>query len=379
MITGLIIALLIINVFLVALLGMIWAERRLIARFQGRTGPNRWGPFGILTPIADAVKIMFKEDVQPFDADKWLYNLAPLIILVPILLVWAFIPIGNGTFAADINVGLVFILGISSLNALAIIVGALGSGNRIAVFSALRAVAILISYEIPAALALIGIVMISGSLSLGSIVASQSIPFLLVQPLGFLVFFIATLAELNRTPFDLTEAESELASGHLNDYSSMKFGVMFVAEYAATLTAAALIVTLFLSGWRGWGFIPSQIWFVLKVALVLVAIVWVRVSWPRLRIDQVLELAWKGLFELTLVSIVVTAVMLWIFPSPTTGQLWIIAAVNWAFFFPAIWMISRVLRKDTTKIAEEGAFYSDSESQIAPYPVAPHKSERTTS
>ena len=369
LITGVVVAFVILNLFLAGLLIMIWVERRLVGRFQNRSGPNRWGPFGLLTPVADAVKIMVKEDIVPKDADRFLYTVAPVLVMAPILAVWAVIPVGLNIFSANINAALLFVLGITAVSVFAIIIAGWSSGNRIAIFSSIRAVALVISYEIPAALALVGVVLITGSLSLVDIVMAQDVPFLIVQPLGFAVFVIASLAETNRTPFDLTEAESELAAGHLNDYSSMKFGLLFVTEYAATITAAALITTLFLGGWRGWGFLPSPVWFILKTFIVLVGIIWMRVSWPRLRIDQMLDIAWKGLFELTLINIVATAVMVYFFPSPSASQLWIIAAVNWAIFFPSVWMIGKLVKKSSPPVLPEpGTVFST-------YPVAPAESE----
>ncbi len=333
----------VVNAVLMGVLGFIWSERRLLARFQNRVGPNRWGPFGMLTPVADAIKTMFKEDVAPQDSDRFLYNFAPVLMAVPLLLVFALIPVGIGTFVVDLNVGILFILAITTLSGLAIVMGAWASGNRLSIFSGLRAVALLISYEIPMALSLIGVLMIAGSLSLGRIVDAQNVPFILVQPMGFLVFFLASLAEMNRTPFDLTEAESELAAGYLNDYSSMKFGLFFLAEFMATLAGAAVITTLFLSGWRGFEPIPSHIWFFLKMGGVLFLIIWIRFTWPRLRIDQMLAFAWKGLFELTLVNLVLAAILVAIWPEPTTGQLWIMAAINWPVFFVAVFAIGKVL------------------------------------
>ncbi|MCH7594735.1 MAG: NADH-quinone oxidoreductase subunit H, partial [Chloroflexi bacterium] len=199
--TAVIIVAAFINGILGAVLLMIWGERRLLGRFQGRTGPNRWGPFGLLTPIADAVKTMFKEDVVPTVSDKLVFSAAPIMMLFPALLIYAVLPIGSGTWLADINVGLLFIIAIGGANVLAIVAAAWGSGNRYAMFSAMRAVAMLISYEIPLVISLIGVIMLAGSLSLVSIVDSQTIPYFIVQPLGFFVFLIASIAELNRTPF----------------------------------------------------------------------------------------------------------------------------------------------------------------------------------
>ena len=193
------------------------------------------------------------------------------------------------------------------------------------------------------ALALVGVIMLAGSLSLGQIVQAQGIPFILVQPLAFFVFFIAAMAEMARAPFDLTEAESELAAGYLNDYASMKFGLFFLAEFMAEISTAAIVTTLFLSGWKGWEPVPSHFWFMAKLILVLFVIIWFRMTLPRLRIDQVLKFAWKGLFELTLINIVVTAILIGIWPQPTTAQLWMMAAVNWPVAIISIWLVSRLL------------------------------------
>ena len=342
-ITALAIIGLVINGVLGGVIVLIWGERRLFGRFQSRTGPNRWGPFGMLTSVADAIKTMFKEDVVPVDADRILFNLAPILIATPALLVFAVIPFGIGTYVADLNVGVLFIMAVTSLTTLSVLTAAWSSANRIAILSALRSVALLISYEIPMALALVGVIMLAGSLSLGQIVQAQGIPFILVQPLAFFVFFIAAMAEMARAPFDLTEAESELAAGYLNDYASMKFGLFFLAEFMAEISTAAIVTTLFLSGWKGWEPVPSHFWFMAKLILVLFVIIWFRMTLPRLRIDQVLKFAWKGLFELTLINIVVTAILIGIWPQPTTAQLWMMAAVNWPVAIISIWLVSRLL------------------------------------
>ena len=342
-ITALVIIGLVINGVLGGVIVLIWGERRLFGRFQSRTGPNRWGPFGMLTSVADAIKTMFKEDVVPVDADRILFNLAPILIATPALLVFAVIPFGIGTYVADLNVGVLFIMAVTSLTTLAVLTAAWSSANRIAILSALRSVALLISYEIPMALALVGVIMLAGSLSLGQIVQAQGVPFILVQPLAFFVFFIAAMAEMARAPFDLTEAESELAAGYLNDYASMKFGLFFLAEFMAEISTSAIITTLFLSGWKGWEPIPSHFWFIAKLILVLFVIIWFRMTLPRLRIDQVLKFAWKGLFELTLINIVVTAILIGIWPQPTTAQLWMMAAVNWPVAIISIWLVSKLL------------------------------------
>ena len=342
-ITALVIIGLVINGVLGGVIVLIWGERRLFGRFQSRTGPNRWGPFGMLTSVADAIKTMFKEDVVPADADRILFNLAPILIATPALLVFAVIPFGIGTYVADLNVGVLFIMAVTSLTTLSVLTAAWSSANRIAILSALRSVALLISYEIPMALALVGVIMLAGSLSLGQIIQAQGIPFILVQPLAFFVFFIAAMAEMARAPFDLTEAESELAAGYLNDYASMKFGLFFLAEFMAEISTSAIVTTLFLGGWKGWEPIPSHFWFSAKLILVLFVIIWFRMTLPRLRIDQVLKFAWKGLFELTLINIVVTAILIGVWPQPTTAQLWMMAAVNWPVAIISIWLVSKLL------------------------------------
>jgi NADH-quinone oxidoreductase subunit H len=286
---------------------------------------------------------MFKEDVVPADADRILFNLAPILIAAPALLVFSVIPFGVGTYVADLNVGVLFVMAITSLTTLAVLTAAWSSGNRIAILSALRSVALLISYEIPMALAVVGVIMLAGSMSLGDIIAAQGVPFILVQPLGFFVFFIAAMAEMARAPFDLTEAESELAAGYLNDYASMKFGLFFLAEFMAELSTSAIITTLFLSGWRGFDPIPSHFWFGAKLIAVLFVIIWFRMTLPRLRVDQVLKFAWKGLFELTMINIIVTAILIAIWPEPTTAHLWAMAAVNWPVAIISIYLVSKLL------------------------------------
>ncbi len=356
--SGIMVSFIFINGILGAVIISIWAERRLYGRFQNRSGPNRWGPLGIFTSTADAIKVMFKEDVIPTDADKLLFILAPILMVFPVFMIFSVIPVGISTFVVDLNVGLLFILAITSMSGLAVVIASWASGNRVAIFSGLRAVAVLISYEIPMALSLVGVLMISGTLSLNGIVESQKIPFIFLQPLGFIVFFLASLAEINRTPFDLTEAESELAAGYLNDYSSMKFGIFFLAEFAAAIGASAVISTVFLAGWKGPELLPGEFWFAIKLGLVLFLIVWVRMSWPRMRIDQILHLAWKGLFELTLINIIVTAIMIAIEPEPSVNQMWIMAGINWIVCIISLVLVSNLLnRKNKINTSESSKSY----------------------
>lgn len=314
-----------------ALLGVnayIWGERRLIGRIQGRPGPNRWGPFGLLTPVADLIKILTKEDIVPAAADRLLFFLAPFLIVVPVLLVFAVVPFGSSSWVADLNIGLLYVLAVLSVESFAPVMAGWGSQNRYAMFGALRAVALLVSYEIPMVLSLLGVLMIAGSLSLVDVVHAQSVPFILVQPLGFLVFFIGTVAEIQRAPFDLAEAESELVGGYHTDYSGIRWGLFQAGEFLATIAGAAIIVTVFLGGWRGPDFLPSHAWFFIKLTGVLVVMTWIRGTLPRLRIDQVTSFAWKGLLPLAALNVVLSALLSLIWPAPTNGELWIMVAIN---------------------------------------------------
>ena len=362
-VTALVLTFVVINVGLGLVVVYIWGERRVLGRIQNRTGPNRWGPFGMLTSVADAIKTMFKEDIVPDEADRLLFNLAPILMVLPPMLVLAVIPYGLGVFVVDLNIGILYVIAVTSLSGISVVLAAWASGNRVSIFAGMRSVAMLISYEIPMALSVVGVLMLAGSMSLGAIVSAQDVPFFLVQPLGVFVFMVAVQAETGRTPFDLIEAESELAAGYLNDYSSMKFGIFFLAEFLATIAAAMIIVTLFFGGWRGFAPIPSVVWFAGKTLLVLLFIMWYRFSWPRLRVDQILSLAWKGLFELTLVNIVVTGLLIAIWPQPTYSQLWIMAGINWGVFFISIWAVAKLLGTSE---------YSDDEGRGArsSYPVA---------
>ena len=363
LLSGIIIAFAVINAVLGGVLALIWGERRLLGRFQQRTGPNRWGPQGILTSTADAVKVMFKEDIIPEEADKYIFNLAPLLLVVPVFIIFSVIPFGIGLYAVNINVSVLFILAVTSISGLSIICAAWASANRIAIFSALRSVAMLISYEIPVGLSLVGILLITESMSVMDIVNFNNIPFILIQPVAGVVFFLGSLAEINRTPFDLTEAESELAAGYQNDYSGMKWGLFYLGEFAAAIAAASVFSTLFLGGPNG-PILPGIFWLTIKVVAVLFVIIWIRATWPRFRIDQVLNLAWKGLFELTLVNIVVTSIAVIIWPDGESNRMIYIALANWIFVFPFLFIIFRLLKTKN---------YDDNDIKKVAYPVGSDK------
>ena len=339
-----------INAALISVLILIWGERRLIGKFQARLGPNRWGPLGLFTPIADAIKVMFKEDVEPTLSDKLIYVLAPILMVVPVFMIFPVIPYGAKSFLTDISVGVVFVLAITSINSLSVLMAGWASGNRFAIIGGIRAVAMLLSYEIPMGISAAGVVIIAGSLSLSEVVESQIIPNVIFQPLGFIVFLVASTAELNRSPFDITEAESELVAGYMTDYSSMKFGLFYLGEFMATIASSAIIVTFYLSGWRGPSFlpIPGEFWFFSKWIGVIAIFIWFRATFPRLRIDQIMSLAWKGLFELSLINILVIALTMAIWPDPTNSQLFLMTGINWVVFFASIYIFGKILSPDLT-------------------------------
>ncbi|MFO8101836.1 MAG: NADH-quinone oxidoreductase subunit NuoH [Dehalococcoidia bacterium] len=291
----------------------IWFERRFIAPMQLRIGPNRCGPFGILQPIADAVKVMMKEDIVPAVADKTVHFLAPILIFVPVLLMFAVIPIQNGVgLIPDLNVGLLFIVAVGSIETVAVFMAGYGSNNKYALVGAMRSVAMMVSYEMPMALAAIAVIIVSGTLSMQGIVMEQSIPFALLLPMSFVFYFTCALAELQRTPFDLLEAESEIIAGYHIEYSGMKFAMFYLGEYAGAIIQSAIIVTLFLSGWKG-PILPPFVWFLIKLFAVFGVIVWFRATWPRVRIDQLMGFAWKYMLPLALVNLLVVAIetILW--------------------------------------------------------------------
>ena len=349
-----VLAFLVINVLMLSTAVYTWFERRVLGRFQNRLGPNRWGPFGILQPIADLVKLITKEDTTPDEADRWVMTFAPLVLVVPTLIVAAVIPFGPDSFLGKLNIGILFVLGVTSVNTIAIFMAGWGSANKHAMLGAMRGVAMLVSYEVPMALGVVGVLILSGSLSLFHIVEMQTIPFLLVQPLGFLIFMAAASAEMSRTPFDQIEAESELGSGYNTEYSGIKFAVLFLAEFMAPIITALVVTTLFLGGTRGFDPIPGQVWFVLKTFAVIFALLWVRATWPRLRVDQIMGFAWKGLFALSLVNIFVVAVEVVILQDSlgaistgsvkiSTSSLWIMAAINWVIMIAAIVATAKIL------------------------------------
>jgi len=299
--------LLLIVIGIVAVLAFTYMERKVIARVGDRIGPNRAGPLGIFQAIADAIKMLTKEDVTPTNADRWMFLAAPILIIIPAVLLYAVLPFGRGMVGVDVNIAVVFVVALGAIPILSMLMAGWASDNKYALLGAFRTVAQLLSYEIPMAIALLTVVLLAGTMSTVGIVGAQSsIPFILVTPAAFLVYFLAGLAELNRTPFDLLEADSEIVAGYFIEYSGMKFAMFFLAEFINFFMMAGMITTLFLGGWQ-WPILPSWLWFLIKTIAVIFVIMWIRDTVPRIRIDQMLSFAWKALVPVALANLFLVA------------------------------------------------------------------------
>jgi len=323
--------LVVLNATLVGVTYMVLLERKVIAWAQSRLGPMRVGPYGILQPVADAVKLMIKEDITPVRADKWVFTAAPIIAMVPALIVYAVIPFGPEVslfgrpvtlYITDINVGLLYIVSVASVGVYGIILAGYASNSKFPLLASLRASAQLISYEVAVTLTLVSVILVAGSLSMVSIVRAQEsmgVWFAFLQPIAFVLFFIGGLAETNRAPFDLPEAEQELTGGFHTEYSGMRFALCVLAEYANMIVVSSVATTLFLGGWLrpfpsvGWlsflGIIPSWAWFLLKSFFFLYVFIWVRATLPRYRYDQLMNIGWKVLIPLAIANLVVTGII----------------------------------------------------------------------
>ena len=349
-VAGLAIMMLLVNGVLLGAGLFSWVERRLIGRFHNRIGPSRWGPFGSLQPLADLVKLLFKEDLTPRGADRIVFAIVPVAMLAPVLLMMAVVPFAKDTALANLNVGVLYILAVTSITSIAIFMAGWSSDNRYAMWGASRGVAILISYEVPVVMSLLGVVLVAGSMSLDDVVSAQTVPFLLVQPLAFFVFFAGTSAELNRTPFDLAEAESEIIAGYHIEYSGVKFALIQAAEFGAVLTSSAVMVTLFLSGWSGpvsnylgWA------WFLMKIGVLAFIFSWIRATFPRLRIDQLLAFAWKFLLPLSIINLFATALEVYFLRDGSgaldTTDLWIMAGINFGVAFGCLLIFGTLIKE----------------------------------
>jgi NADH-quinone oxidoreductase subunit H len=311
---------LVMGLVLLAVAYLTWLERKLIGDIQVRYGPSRVGRFGLLQPIADGIKLLFKEDLVPANADRFIFILAPAISIIPALIVFAVIPFGPTFVITDVNVGLLYVFAVTSLSVYGIVLAGWASNSKYALLGGLRSSAQMVSYELSLGLSVVGVVMMAGSLSLVDIVEAQKgswyglIPRWNVVPqfLGFVIFLVSSNAELNRAPFDLPEAETELVAGFHTEYSSMKFAMFFMAEYANMIAASAIATTLFFGGWQG-PLLPPVVWFVLKVFCFLFLFVWLRATVPRFRYDQLMGFGWKVLLPTALVNVMLTAAALLVF------------------------------------------------------------------
>lgn len=302
--------LIIVGVLLVLLTlaaGLIWLERRLLGLWQDRYGPNRAGPFGLLQVLADMIKIFTKEDWIPPFADKWVFVLAPAIIMVAVLLSFAVVPFAPAIFVLNLNVGLLFVLAMSSLSVYSIALAGWSSANKYSLMGGLRAAAQMVSYEVFMGLSLMGVVMLAGSFNLRDIVEAQKdMWFCIPQLPGFLIFFVAGLAETRRIPFDIPEAENELVAGFHTEYSGMKFGMFFVGEYLGIILISALTVVLFFGGWHG-PVLPPVLWFFIKTFFFICVFILMRATFPRPRYDQLMAFGWKLMLPLSLLNLLVLA------------------------------------------------------------------------
>lgn len=307
-------------------------ERKVLARIQVRIGPNRAGPFGVLQPLADAVKLIFKEELTPATADKIIFFMAPIITVIPMLVITAVIPWGESVtlfgrtynlYLADSNVAILYLMAITSISVYGITLAGWSSNNKYALLGGLRSTAQMISYELTLGLSFVGPIMLASSMSVVDIVRGQSnIWYVFYQPVGFLLFFIASLAEVNRAPFDMPEAEQELTAGYHTEYSGMKFALFFMAEYGKMIAVSMIGASLFLGGYLspltflsgipviGWLFASGPLWLLLKVAVWLFVMIWIRATWPRIRYDRLMSLGWKVMFPIGLLNVVVTAIVI---------------------------------------------------------------------
>jgi NADH-quinone oxidoreductase subunit H len=301
---------------------LVYVERKLLGRLQVRLGPNRAGPGGLLQPLADIVKMLTKEDIVPAGADRFIFLYAPGVVAAVALLLFAVIPCGRGltlggrqipALISDLNVGVLYLLAFSSLSVYGVALGGWASNSKYSLLGGIRGAAQMISYELSLGLSLVPVVMLARSFSLVDIVQAQSrYPFILVQPLAFLLFFISAVAEIKRIPFDLPEADSELVAGFHTEYSGMRFGLYFLGEYVSMIVLGAMVAVFFLGGWRG-PWLPPVAWFCLKVSAVIFVMIWLRGTYPRLRYDQLMHLGWKLLIPLALLNILVTGgVLMWL-------------------------------------------------------------------
>jgi NADH-quinone oxidoreductase subunit H len=314
--------LIIFGVILTLAAYLVWGERRILARMQLRLGPNRVGPFGLMQPLADVIKMLTKEDLIPARADRWIFVIAPGLAALTAILSFAVVPFGPPVtvlgreiplVVADLNVGVLYFLGLSSLAVYGVALGGWASNSKYALLGGIRGLSQLISYELSMGLAIVPVILSTRSFSLTDIVmAQQAVPFALLHPVAFLIFLVSIMAESRRVPFDIPEAENEIVAGFHTEYSGMRFGLFFVGEYINVIILGSMMTVLFLGGWHG-PLLPGVVWFGIKVLAVAFFFIWVRGTLPRLRYDQLMHFGWKFLIPLALVNVLVTgAVLLWL-------------------------------------------------------------------
>jgi NADH-quinone oxidoreductase subunit H len=355
-----------------------WVERKLLARIQNRIGPNRTGPVGLLQPVADGIKTLTKEDIVPERADKLVHMLAPVLTVIPAFVVLSVLPMGRNMIAADINIGVFFFFAAGAISEVAIFMAGWASHNKYSLLGGMRAIAQMVSYEIPFVMSALTVVMVVGSLSTTQIVDRQILHYTVENPegfvffqqlayhfintiggwfifqpwgfFGFLIYFIAALAELNRSPFDIPEAESEIIAGHHTEYSGFKFALFALAEYISMMAVCGLGATLFLGGWSGPKILPSWAWFFLKMFSLMFIMIWIRGTFPRLRVDQLMHFAWKFMLPLALINILAAGIWFHI-PSRIIGWCVSAAIMGTAYHFLSKAVVGKGIQKRTYRFA----------------------------
>ncbi len=332
-------------------------ERKVIARMQDRPGPNRVWPYGLLQAVADAIKMLTKEDVIPTRADRALHMLAPLVVAMPALLVYAVLPFGPKIIGQDLNVGILFILAVSSTHVLAILIAGWGSNNKFALLGAFRVVNQLLAYEIPLVLSVLAVILFTETMSTEGIVEAQTIPYFVVMPIAGLAFLIGALAEANRSPADLIEADSEVVAGYMVEYSGMKFAMFFIAEYVNMFAAAILISTLFLGGYKFFGLenlapILTPVIVFGKSVFVIFCMLWFRATFPRIRFDHLVGFAWKFLVPLTLVNLMLAALVVKIPVSSAKAEPWVQGGIMLAANVVVLVLTGAILNRSARKVED---------------------------
>ena len=331
----------------VVVLSLVWLERKTLGRLQLRYGPTRTGLFGLMQPVADAVKLIIKEDIIPEDSEKAIFWLAPVIVVVSAFIIWVTIPGGDNVVIKNLPLGLFYIVAFAVIGILGLVLAGWGSANKYGIMGGLRSAAQLISYEIPVVLVAAAVAILAQSLDMREIVAQQAfLPYIALLPLGFVVFFVAGLAEVGRTPFDIYHAESEVVGGPFVEYSGAHWSVFFLAEYINTFAIAALTTLLFLGGWGGPA-LPDVVWFLLKTYAVVLVVFWVRGTFPRLRIDQLMSFAWKVMVPLSFYTVIIAAVYRFY-----GWPWWSLTMLSTAGLLVAGWIIYRKMTAPARRVAD---------------------------